>query len=153
MVPQIVFSWMDGGRRRWAAFPGLSCYLPLGRGRLDLTGKKPMTVSQSFSLGWPPSLSGTPTSASPPPWYTASSVTVRHACTGLPGSCWPGEKERGCLPSLEGLFWSEVEGTQLTWSLLLSHNMICIAGWGFFVWGGFHTSPHFPQRLAPLFLI
>lgn len=39
----------------------------------------------------------------PTPQHTASSVTVRYACTGLPGSRWPCENQRGCLPGLQSL--------------------------------------------------
>lgn len=110
MVPQIECSWMGGkkkvggerGRDGWAAFPGLSCYLsrcknvysqrlPLGQGWLALTGNKPRPMSQSFSSGWQPSLSGTPTTRSlTPPTSTSPLLNT------LPHLSLSGTPARGC---------------------------------------------------------
>lgn len=111
MVPQIECSWMgwgeqkvgrERGRDGWAAFPGLSSYLsrcenvysqrlPLGQGWPALTGNKPRPMSQSFSWGWQPSLSGTPTTPSlTPPTSTSPLLDT------LPHLSLSGMPARGC---------------------------------------------------------
>lgn len=112
----------ERGRDGWAAFPGLSCYLsrcknvytqrlPHGPEMACADWQQAEANESEFLLGV----------AAIPPWdshhrlprpsylyhstprHTASSVTVRYACAGLPGSSWPSENERGCLPSFENL--------------------------------------------------
>lgn len=135
----------DRGRDGWAAFPGLSSYLsrcenvysqrlPLGQGWPVLTGNKPRPMSQSFSWGGSHPSLGLPPSHSPSylhlptPRHTASSVTVRYACAGRPGSSWPCENGRRYLPSLHSLLKLGWRNTVLlTLSLCLSHNTIWIA--------------------------
>lgn len=111
-----------GGRDGWVLFlacpaicPGVKVCThrgcPWARGGQALTGNQPRPMSQFLLVGGGGgnhTFVGLPPAPPPPcpphpPGHTASSVTVRYACSGLPGSSWPCENGRGCLPSLQSL--------------------------------------------------
>lgn len=109
MVPQIECSWMGGAVREvgmggllflacLAICPGVKMCThrgcPMGQRWLVLTGSKPRPMSQSFSSGWQPSLSGTPTTASlaPPTSTTPLLDTLPHlSLSGTPAQGCQGQ--------------------------------------------------------------
>ncbi|KAI9524629.1 hypothetical protein NQZ68_016638 [Dissostichus eleginoides] len=82
--PESVLGWQEKCENVY------SQRLPLGQGWWALTGNKPRPMSQSFSWGWQPSLSGTPNT---PPHHSTSRLlnTLPHlSLSGMPAQVCQG---------------------------------------------------------------